>query len=87
MKISATVTKSFKWRGVVQEVGTVIHIPVDRRSQFEKFVTVDVYTHVDLLQQKDPRTFPHYCRPSGSWCSEKLTGVCKVTQCEYQEQP
>ncbi|MFZ4859228.1 MAG: hypothetical protein ACOYL3_22855 [Desulfuromonadaceae bacterium] len=34
----------------------------------------------------DGRNLPHYCRPSGSWCSAKLTGTCTAAQCEYREQ-
>lgn len=83
MTISATVTKSFKWRGVVQEVGTVIQIPVDRLSQFEKFIATKPVT--------DGRDLPHYCQPGDCWCSEKLPGRgypsgCVRIGCEYHSQ-
>lgn len=82
MTITATVTKSFKWRGVVQEIGTVIHIPADRLSQFEKFVAVTPVT--------DGRNLPHWCEPGLCWCSEKLPGKnypagCIAFDCEHHQ--
>ena len=41
----------------------------------------------------DGRDLPHYCRPSGSWCSEKLPqknylAGCIAINCEHhQERP
>lgn len=79
MTINATVTKSFKWRGVVQEVGTVIQIPADRLSQFEKFISTD------------GRNLPNYCRPADCWCSERLTlrnypAGCIAFNCKHHKE-
>lgn len=76
------VIKSFNRRGEIQNPGSIIEVPDDALSKLAGYVQVIQPT------TRDPKTFPHYCKPSDSWCSGKLPGReypkdCINHHCEY----
>ena len=74
-------------RGVIP-AGEIIEIS---ETLLEKLKGKVVVLPEEVDRKPDPRTLPHYCQPSGTWCGAKLTGsdyptMCISISCEHYQQ-